>query len=440
MDKNQIQPILQEALEEKIPSSEITLWNVVKNRLVTYKKITLRTRRVLRAAFATILVAVLVLFITSQGRAWAQTLLRFFDRGNGMPAPVAGEVLPTRTPQPTYQAELVTVAPGETDSGSFLTPPRGTTGEVGDVVYNLTLEDAQKLAGFDIRVPVAAPAGYQLSEISFDKQTYTVWQIYKFQPYQSGEMFIISQSRENAPITIEQDATVEQIQVGDVPVEHVTGMWFAEQGAAWETWDPNVPLQTFRWEDDGFYFTLQFVLGETFSPAYLSQQDMITEIEVLMGLQTSWPDTVNLNYLTSYEAVEEAAGFDIITPSMLPEGFVFSHGVYEPGNQRVVLIYRPEDGSRYSSGTSLVIFEIPGATPAVSWDDFPAGAVETVSIGATTGTFVRGAIVDGVYDPGFGLSVLWETGGLHIQVRFAGGDSPAQLDEAAILEIARSMK
>jgi hypothetical protein len=101
------------------------------------------------------------------------------------------------------------------------------------------------------------------------------------------------------------------------------------------------------------------------------------------------------------------------------------------------LIYGPEDGS---SDDSLVIFEIAGASPANSWDGFPAGAVEMVSIGDTPGTFLRGAVVDDVYDPNFGLSMIWETGGLYIQVRFTGGSSPNQLDETTMLEIARSMK
>jgi hypothetical protein len=430
---------IEELLENLKPTSSKRLDRRLSNAPWTQRAV--NRRRFGITAILFVLVAMSIIAATPQGRVWAQSLLHFFERGDAMPvAPVTGGILPTRTPQPTYQAELVTISPGETDSGAFFTPTPATTGEVGDVVYNLTLEDAQKLAGFAIRVPSVVPAGYDLSEISFDRQTDTVWQIYKFLPYQSGEMFVISQSPENAPITIGQDAAVEQIQVGDVMVEHVAGMWFAVTGASWETWDPNTPLHTFRWEEDGFYFTLQFVVGETFSPAYLSQQNMVAVIEVLMGLRTSMPDEVNLNYLTSYDAVAEAAGFDILTPSVLPEGFVFSHAVYEPENKRVVLIYRPEDGSRYSSGASLVIFEIPGATPAVSWDGFPAGAVETVSIGTATGTFLRGAIVNGVYDPDFCLSVIWQIDGLYVQVRFAGGSYPAQLDEDAMLAIARSMK
>jgi hypothetical protein len=255
-------------------------------------------------------------------------------------------------------------------------------------------------------------------------------------------MFIVRQSPTNVLIDIGQTATVEQIQVGDKQVEYVEGMWFAEQGAAREAWDINTPIHTYRWEDGGIYFTLQFFVGDTFSPAYLSRQDMLVMVEVVMNLRTVLPDKVNLNYLTSYDAAKEAAGFDILTPSVLPEGFIFSHAVYEPENERVVLLYRPEDGSRYSSGVSLVIFEIPidiGTAP-VSPDGFPAEAIENVSIGDWSGTIIRGAVVDGIYNPDFGWSLHWETNVLRVTLNYYGYDYPAQLDQAGLLAIAESMR
>jgi hypothetical protein len=400
MDKNQIQPILQEALEEKIPSPEISLWNAVKTRLVTHKKIAPRTRRVLRVAFATILFAVLVLFITPQGRAWAQTLLRFFERAES-------NTLPLSTPQSP------------------------------EPIWGLSVAKAEELAGFKVRVPACVPPGYGLKTVIFNPQNGAVIQLYEFSPRQAGESFALIQSPTRPNDLIGSNATVETLDIGGTAVEYVSGMWFSGVGSDTEQWISGQPVHTFIWQEADFYFTLQFLVDETFSPAYLSQQDMTTEIEAVMGLRTSWPDKVNLNYLTSYDAVEKAAGFDILTPSVLPEGFIFNYGVYEPENQRAVLIYRSEDGL---SDDSLVIFEIAGATPAVSWDGFPAGSVEAVSIGVTTGTFIRGAIVDSVYDPDFGLSIIWQIDGLYVQVRFTGGGSPVQLEEDAMLAIARSMR
>jgi len=86
MDKRTIQSILQDALEEQIPSAEIDLWRAVEQGLVAglsqqgEKMKTTQPRRVSRAALITLGIAALLALalITPQGRALAQTILRFF--------------------------------------------------------------------------------------------------------------------------------------------------------------------------------------------------------------------------------------------------------------------------------------------------------------------------------------------------------------------------
>jgi hypothetical protein len=201
-------------------------------------------------------------------------------------------------------------------------------------------------------------------------------------------------------------------------------------------------VHTFRWQAGPYYFTLQFWVGDTWSPAYLTRDDMIAMLEVVMGVRESFPERTNLNSLVSVEDAEAAAGFNLLAPAVLPEGFIFSHASYEPDVQRMVLIYAPQGASRQSSGARLVIFETPLFTPApvLSWDGFPAGAVETVAIGEATGTFVRGAVVDGVYDPDLKLGLSWETGSLRISIHFWNSESyPARLERDQLISIAESM-
>jgi hypothetical protein len=385
-------------LENLYPTSSERLDRRLSNAPWTQSAV--NRRRLGIATVFIVFVAMSIVAVTPPGRAWAQTLLRFFVRAESNTQPMS-------------------------------TPPSP------EPLWGLSIDKAEELAGFEVRVPACVPPGYSLKTVIYNPNNGAVIQLYEFSPRQAGEMFALIQSPTPPNDLIGSDATVETLDVGGTTVEYVSGMWFSGIGSATEQWISEQPVHTFIWQEEDFYFTLQFLLNETFSPAYLSEQDMLTEIEVVMGLRTSWPEAVNLNNLPSYDAVEKAAGFDILTPSALPEGFVFSYGVYEPENQRVVLIHRREDGS---SEDSLVIFELAGATPADSWAGFPAGAVETVSIGAATGTFVRGAVVDGAYDPGFGLSVAWQIDGLYIQVRFSGGGSSPQLDETVVLEVARSMK
>lgn len=93
MNKKNIQSILKDEMEKEIPSSQVQLWPAVKASLVAgkkksnkqeEKKNTTKLRSILRAAFAILITIVLLTlaFVTPQGRAWAQEVVRFFMRIN----------------------------------------------------------------------------------------------------------------------------------------------------------------------------------------------------------------------------------------------------------------------------------------------------------------------------------------------------------------------
>src|SRR5215208_1017198 len=90
MDKKNVPSILQDALEDQIPASEIKLWKAVKTRLVAVpyqqgeKMKAIEPRRVLHAAYAGLIIVVLLVLalVTPQGRAFAQNILQFFARAD----------------------------------------------------------------------------------------------------------------------------------------------------------------------------------------------------------------------------------------------------------------------------------------------------------------------------------------------------------------------
>src|ERR1044071_593448 len=97
MDNNKIKSILQDALEEQIPASEIDLMPVVQSRLVAGKTLQQgeqmnrnRSKRLVLSALAAIVVVVMAL-ITPQGRAFAQNILQFFIRAGSDSLPVPTE-------------------------------------------------------------------------------------------------------------------------------------------------------------------------------------------------------------------------------------------------------------------------------------------------------------------------------------------------------------
>src|SRR5689334_25369984 len=105
MDEKKVQSILQKALEEEIPSSEIKLWPAVKASLVAGTKPfvqqgermnSMGSRRIQRVALMVLMVAVLgiVALITPPGRAFAQNILQFFRRAESYERPLPPEKIP----------------------------------------------------------------------------------------------------------------------------------------------------------------------------------------------------------------------------------------------------------------------------------------------------------------------------------------------------------
>ncbi len=388
-----------------------------------------------------------VFFLTPQGQITAQNLFQLFRRAESdvLPLPTGlptEPILPTKTPVPTQVVGLEAVMTEE--PSAFITPTPKEKMEQGTITYGLTISEAEELAKFAIRVPKTLPSGYRLTEVTFDSRTRAVQQIYKFSPYQSGEMFVLHQEPSQPTDPIGQSAEIDQIQVGDTMVEAVNGSWFSAAGSNQVEWFNDGPFHTYRWQQDGFTFTLEFLVDDTFSPAYLTKDDMQAVVEMVIGTRSELPEKVNINNLASVEAVEQVAGFQLLAPTLLPEGFVLERAVYEPDNQRAIIIYRPEDTAGSMNHPSLIIFEIlkgDEIPPTTYQDELPPEAIEQVKIGKISGIFQRGAMVDGKYDPSSGLSLHWETNDLSITINYSGSSShPSQLDKTDMIKIAEGLQ
>lgn len=316
----------------------------------------------------------------------------------------------------------------------------------GVTTSGLSIKEAEKLASYKVVVPTSLPDGYSLTDVIYNSQSQGVSQIYKFSPYQSGEMFIFTQQiafPSDPPIG--QSAEVEQLQLGNTTVESVIGSWFAPGDSNTEHWVPEAPVHTFRWQKDGFYFTLEFWVNDTFSPAYLSEKNRQEILEIFLGTRVNLSENFNLNNIKSLEEAEMASGMQILAPATLPEGWVFSHAVYEPENRRVILIYLPENSSKgpNTNSASLVIIETP-ITPSqkpASYDGYPPEALEEITIGQFNGTFIQGAVVDGIYNPNFGFSIQGQTDLLNITINYYKTNSDSvQLDKEQMIAIAESLQ
>jgi hypothetical protein len=406
--------------------------------------------RLASVAALVVLLSGVVFFLTPQGRGFAQQVIHYFTfaEGDALPLPTGYSTElppPTRTPAPTQMVVLQEGTPAVEAAGvmSYPTDTPAPAAPLGEPVWNLTIEEAAQLAGFEVTVPTSLAPGYRLDNVIFVPERGEIAQFYEFHPYSAGEMFILSQRRSAPEDVIGQSAQVEQLMVGEVAVEYVKGGWADTPAQGVETWAPDQPFHTFRWQQGDYYYNLMFLFddSDTWSPAYWTKAGMLAMIEVITGQRTNFPQQVNYNNITSIAQAEEIAGFDLLVPSILPEGFAFIRAIYEPVTERVILVYQPEEGSRQVSGVSLRLIESQDTSHTFTWQGYPPEAVEQVQVGSLPATFARGIVLDGVYQPDNYSSLIWNNAGLALEVIYSTSPGyPARLEKEDLLVIAESMQ
>ena len=88
-----------------------------------------------------------------------------------------------------------------------------------------------------------------------------------------------------------------------------------------------------------------------------------------------------------------------------------------------------------------MITETQGTDQPTTWEGFPPDALENIMVGSCPITFVRGAVVNGIYDPEAILSLVWDTGDLSVKTSyFAPSAYPARMEKDEIITIAESME
>jgi hypothetical protein len=280
-EKPTIKQLLLDIAEQDIPPDGDP-WKAVRRRLKAQNGEVIRTKRqtafILRrpklaglAAAALVLLAAIIFLTTPEGKVAAEGFLHLFTntQKNSLP-------LPTGVPIEKVPPSLT---PGLPDQE---TPTLKPTMNIGNYVYNLTLTGAQTLAQFPVRVPSSLPDGFQLSDITFDKQSQTVTQLCDYLPY-AGPSISIQQSPTLKMQPIGPSAIINQFQLGDITVEWVDGGWFIPLGAAQQEWEPELPMRTYRWSQDGFYFTIWFIPTTASGPLTLDEMKAFVEIMIGAG-------------------------------------------------------------------------------------------------------------------------------------------------------------
>ena len=267
MDKRNIQTILQDALEDEIPTDEIKIWPAVKANLVargTYRqgetmKAT-KSHRISRIAFATFaFLALLVLAsLTPQGRAFAQTVIQFF----------------TKTESTTFQLDPSQIPENPEDE------PDPTAPTAAPPTPLISVAEAEAQAGFDAAELPSTPKEFNYLGARLYGNNISI----EYEAQGGGGSLIIMQSPDGfyqsewdrVPVGVSVP-----VKIGELDAEFVQGTFVVYPGETSATWNPNAPALRLRWMKDGIWYEMT-KFGNVVPIEYLDQAGLIALAESLV--------------------------------------------------------------------------------------------------------------------------------------------------------------
>ena len=364
MDIKNIKSILQDALEDEFPASEINFLPAVQSHLVAGKKQATQQREkmnktpIKRLAFASLtIVALMVISLaTPQGRAWAQEAFQFFKRVNFTIIPLSDDELRwIHAPDKSYGLPLVPVYIPTLPPDMASLPECKTAEEA--LSYSCQIAYAESQLGFDLMELPKKPQGLEFRSVRFDaiEGAATVGYGTSYDPY--GMSLSLTQRLGQGPeqygpwawVPIDK---VEKIKVGNFDGEYVSGSFSLPVGGnELEWWDYAAMDQRIAWSDGTFWYLLEMSLG-THEAGYLERDQFIELAASLVKKPIIQEEKPNQRSLVSISQAEEVSGLDLKAPTLLPLGLDFSYAGYYPFNHEVQIRY---DGDGY-----MVIHEWAG--------------------------------------------------------------------------------
>ncbi|MGB7540295.1 MAG: hypothetical protein WBM17_17265 [Anaerolineales bacterium] len=375
MKNEKIHAILAEISEAAIPSDSIDLGGKLRQRLETSESLIPKGETLMkpniakwpvvgRMALASAIAAfLLVLFLfTAPGQAFARSILHFFTR---VTAPQF-----VMTPQSTTSQE--------TESTFY-----DVCGEYENPTC--TVAQLRSMVDFTVQAPAALPDGMRFAGGTGGPGIILLTYVNG----STGALLLHEQPWSEAEDQLWEVATsaiVESVTIGPIAGsggyaegEYAIGAW---TGPFFRSWDPSPEMQTLRWRMGDTVYSLTSVGENKYQGRLLDKAGMasiaasLTDDPAVLAatamIATPYP-TPRFSFPTSIpftgwiQTVEEAealAGFKIITPTGLPDGYYFNYASYVPSKGNVCLFYRhPFDMN--PDGSLVIIENASGRLPDV---------------------------------------------------------------------------
>ncbi len=413
MDDKKIQSILQDTLEEEIPSSEIKLWPAIRASLVAGKNTSnqqgekmygTQPRRLQRVAFTVLMVAALAMiaFITPQGRAFAQEILQLFSRAESNSFPLS----PSQIPDDDSDTSVPTAE-----------PPAAL----------VSVQQAELQAGFDAAELPSVPAGFEyLGTRVYENAIHL-----EYEAQGGGGNLIVTQSRDGFIQSDWDQVPAEAIflvKIRETDGEFAQGTFVVPAGATSATWNSDAPILRLRWVKDGIWFEMA-KFGDVEHIEYLDQEGMIALAESL----TTDPFPLEV------QVVESQAGFDVLEPTNLSEGMTFLGAAYDPTLKMTSLSFGYSDVERIilikqQPVNSLETCDLCGVVGA-------SASVQPVQIQGVHGEYAEGVWVlteKGAFwrDDPLLKTIRWQKDGMAFELVYMG----LEISKDNLVAIAENMK
>lgn len=332
------------------------------------------------AAAALALVILAALIISPAGSVLADEVQHFFDRIQGNSIPLAPDEIftpmPSATPAPTHALPLVP-AEGITQATPTATPAPAASLQEGDL-QDMSLMEAEAAVGFDLYEPLKLPRDYRLTRITYDPQRQAASLWYASPQAGSGEFILLTQGRHLEPLSVGADAQVETAAVGPYSAEFVRGTWFTANGASQKTWVNDAEVYTLRWQAEDVVFSMQFMLNEPISPAFLERDEMLAAAQALARCPSGGDQSCPIQQAAA------AAGFTPWQFSAVPPGFSFLRVDYRPG---LTSLWYGKGAEQLHLLQSTQGF---GGEEAGPWNSASADEIQTVMVAGQPAEYVRG--------------------------------------------------
>ena len=333
-----IQPVPSEAFYQKMKQAT---WRTGGQQVV-------RNVRLKIALAAVALAIVSALFVTPQGRAWAQEVVQFFRRVSSTSIPLSEEERQDMffTPEP-YDLPLAKVLVPTLSPELAGLPECQSPQDAQSYACQITY--AESKLGFDLKELPAQPEDWEFEALYLDAVSKEAFISYKLDiSYNSYSQFTLRQSLGDKPSTfispleVVPEDQVKVVNIGSHQGEYVKGSFGITNDESKLIWNASDDRQRLAWSDGARWYLIELFANTTGAQS-IGREALIRIAAGLVDKPVKAVQSLDPDFLYSISDAEKLSGLDLKAPTLLPLGAEFSSAQFLSSSQKVLLRYGMND-------------------------------------------------------------------------------------------------